>query len=166
MMKQFFKYRFTIILSTLLLTTCITYMFRSEPTFSESENRYLAGRPKATLSGLANGSFMESFELYVKEQLPLRDGLIKLKAIAEQAQFKNENNGIIRGRDGYLFEKLIRTNPQLEKNEAAIVNFVKDTDREINVCIIPNSFEIMTGKLPDPFPNISERERISCFPLH
>ena len=163
MMKQFFKYRFTIILSTLLLTTCITYMFRSEPTFSESENRYLAGRPKATLSGLANGSFMESFELYVKEQLPLRDGLIKLKAIAEQAQFKNENNGIIRGRDGYLFEKLIRTNPQLEKNEAAIVNFVKDTDREINVCIIPNSFEIMTGKLPDPFPNISESERISCF---
>ena len=163
MIKEIIKYKFTIILSVLLLTTCITYLFRSKPTFSESENRYLAGRPKVTLSGLADGSFMDSFELYVKEQLPLRDSLIRLKALAEQAQFKNENNGIIRGRDGYLFEKLIKTDPQLEKNEAAIVNFVRDTDREINVCIIPNSFEIITDKLPVPFPNISEQERISAF---
>ena len=163
MIKEILKYKFTIIISILLLATCITYLFRSEPIFSESENRYLAGRPKITLSGLADGSFMDSFELYVKEQLPFRDGLIKLKALTELAQFKNENNGIIRGREGYLFEKLIKTEQQLEKNEAAIVNFVKDTDREINVCIIPNSFEIITDKLPAPFPNISEQERISLF---
>ena len=163
MIKQILKYKFTIIISALILTTFITYMFRSGSTFSESENRYLAGRPKVTLSGLADGSFMDLFELYVKEQLPLRDGLIRLKALMEQAQLKNENNGIIRGRDGYLFEKLIKTNPQLDKNEAAIVNFAKGTDRDINVCIIPNSFEIMTDKLPEAFPNISERERISSF---
>lgn len=163
MMKHIFKYKFTVIISSLLLTTFITYMFRSGTTFSESENRYLSGRPGVTMSGLADGSFMDAFELYVKEQLPFRDALIRLKALSGQVQFKSENNGIIRGRDGYLFEKLIKTNPQLEKNEAAIVNFVKDIDREINVCIIPNSFEIITDKLPYSFPNVSEKERISGF---
>ncbi len=161
MIRQLLQYKFTLIISALILAICVAYVFRSESVFSESENRYLAGRPGMTLSGLADGSFMEAFELYVKEQLPARDGLIRLKALAEQAQLKNENNGIIRGRDGYLFEKLIRTNSQLDRNEAAIVRFVKDTDREVNICIIPNSFEIMTDKLPKAFPNISEEERIS-----
>ncbi len=162
-MKKLLQYKFTVIMTVMLLATFVAYMFRSEPVLSESENRYLAGRPDVTLSGLADGSFMDSFELYVKEQLPLRDALIKLKALAGQAQLKNENNGIIRGRDGYLFEKLVTTDPQLDKNEAAIINFVKNTDREINVCIVPNSFEILTDKLPEAFPNISEEERIGDF---
>ncbi len=161
MIRKLLQYKFTVIMTAMLLTTFAAYMFRSKPILSETENRYLAGRPKVTLSGLADGSFMDSFELYVKEQLPLRDTLIKLKALTEQAQFKNENNGIVRGRDGYLFEKLVSVNPQLYKNEAAIINFAKKTDREINVCIVPNSFEILTDKVPDGFPDVSEEKLIS-----
>ena len=163
MIKEIGKYKFTVIMAVVMLAICIAYVFRSEPVFSVSENRYLSGRPKMTLSGLADGSFMDAFELYVKEQLPLRDALIKLKAVCSEGQFKNENNGIIRGKDGYLFEKLISTDPQLYKNEAAISNFVKETDRNINVCIIPNSFEIMTDKVPAGFPNISEEKEINAF---
>lgn len=163
MIRKLLQYKFTVIMTAMLLATFVTYMFRSEPVLSETENRYLAGRPRVTLSGLADGSFMDSFELFVKEQLPLRDALIKLKALAGQGQLRNENNGIVRGRDGYLFEKLISTNPQLDKNEAAILNFVRETDRDINVCIIPNSFEILRDRLPEGFPNISEEERTGGF---
>ncbi|MBR5361541.1 MAG: hypothetical protein IK123_11695, partial [Lachnospiraceae bacterium] len=150
----------TIIISIMILTCFICYMFRRDSVFSESENRYLAARPGITLSGLADGSYMEQFELYTEEQLPLRDMLIKLKAYAEQLQLKTENNGIARGSDGYLFEKLVAVQPQLEKNKAALLNFAGKCDRNINLCIVPNSCDILKDKLPDGFPNISQRDEI------
>ena len=151
----------TIIISIMILIFFSGYLFNRDSVFSESENRYLAARPGITLTGLADGSFMEQFELYTEERLPLRDGLIKLKACAEQMQIKNENNGIVKGREGYLFEKLVAVSPQLEKNSAAIVNFAGKCGRDINVCIVPNSCEVLKDKLPAGFPNISQVDEIS-----
>ena len=150
----------TIIISIMILLCFAGYLTHRDSVFSESENRYLAARPKLTMSGLADGSFMEQFELYTEEQLPFRDLLIKLKAVTEQVQLKNENNGITRGKDGYLFEKLVKVNEQLGKNKAAMVNFAGKCGRDINVCIVPNSCEIMKDKLPAGFPNISQKSGI------
>jgi hypothetical protein len=151
----------TIIISILILAVFTGYLFNRDSVFSESENRYLAARPKPTAVGLADGSFMEQFELYTEERLPLRDVLIRLKSAVEQLQLKNENNGIAVGRDGYLFEKLVAPGAQIEKNRAALVNFAEKCGRDINICIIPNSCEILKEKLPAGFPNIAQRDEIS-----
>ena len=160
MLNKLAQIKFTIIISVLILATFTGYLFRSEATFSQTENRYLAARPAVSLSALADGSFMNSFELYTKEQLPLRDMLIRLKAVCGELMFKNENNGIARGKDARLFEKLVRADKQLDKNQAAIVNFVRQTDRDVYVCIVPNSYEILKGYTPSGFPGISQKERI------
>lgn len=150
----------TIIISVMILMCFAGYLANRDTVFSESENRYLAARPKLTPAGLADGSFMEQFELYTEERLPLRDMLIRLKAVTEQILLKNENNGIARGKDGFLFEKLVKTDEQLNKNKAALVNFAGKCGRDINICIVPNSCEILEDKLPAGFPGVSQKSEI------
>lgn len=151
---------YTIIFSAIIIAVFAGYLFGDDGEFSVTENRYLAKRPVVTLSSLADGSFMKSFELYTEEQLPLRDQLIRLKALCGELTFKNENNGIARGADGRLFEKLVNTDKQLEKNKAAIVNFAGQTDRDVYVCIVPNSYEILKDYIPKGFPGILQRAQI------
>lgn len=155
--------KFTLIFALTVVSGFIGYLSGGKSFFSERENRFLAQRPGITLSTLADGSFMEQFELYTTERLPCRDTFVSIKAAFGELILKNENNGIVRGSEGYLFEKLIAVNPQLEKNRAAVLNMAEMTDREISVCIIPNSFEILRDKLPAGFPNISEEEIIGSF---
>lgn len=151
---------YTIIFTLVMFIMFAGYLFGDDGEFSVTENRYLARRPSVSLSSLLDGSFMTGFELYTEEQLPLRDGLIRLKALCAEIAFKNENNGIAKGKEGQLFEKLVNTDKQLNKNSAAIENFVKMTDREIYVCIVPNSYEIQKDRTPTGFPGISQRARI------
>lgn len=154
---------FTIIFAAVAMVVFSGYVFGADGEFSETENRYLAKRPEITLPGLSDGSFMKSFELYTGEQLPFRNEFIKLKAVCGELLFKNENNGIARGAQGYLFEKLLCTEKQLEKNKAAICGFAGQTDRDIYVCIVPNSCEILKDDLPCGFPNISQSDQIKGF---
>ncbi|MBR4719517.1 MAG: hypothetical protein IKP31_04650 [Lachnospiraceae bacterium] len=154
---------FAIIFSFMVLAMFTGYLFAKGGEFSSTENRYLARRPEITLSGILDGSFMKSFELYTEEQLPLRDTLVRLKAISGELMLKNENNGIARGDRGYLFEKLVSTSGQLGKNKAAIRNFAGQTDRDISLCIVPNSYEILSRDTPAGFPNVSQKAEIDDF---
>ncbi|MBR6487034.1 MAG: hypothetical protein IKT17_10130 [Lachnospiraceae bacterium] len=160
-MKTLRHHPFTLIMTALILAGFIGYIFGVDGEFSESENRYLAKRPAFSIRALADGSFMEQFELYTKEQLPLRDILIKLKAFTGGVMLKNENNGIVLGRDGYLFEKLVSTGEQLDKNKAAIEAFAGQAGRDIYVCIVPNSYEILKDRVPAGFPGISQEAYIN-----
>ena len=71
---------------------------------SETENRVLKQFPKLSLSAVFDGSFMKSFETYLNDQFPFRDGLIALKTKVDRAAGKTEENGVYIGRDGFLFE--------------------------------------------------------------
>lgn len=163
MLKYIKTNSFTIIFAVIMFLMFAGYLFGRDGEFSQTENRYLAKRPMITFSGLADGSFMESFELFTEEQLPFRDKLIRLKAVCGELLLKNENNGIARGKDGRLFEKLIRADKQLDKNRAAVLSFCQKTDRDINICIVPNSYEILKDDIPRGFPGISQKEIIDGF---
>ena len=141
----------------------IGYLLTPETEFSEMENRYLTTRPALSLSGLSDGSFMSSFEAYTGDQLPLRNGLIKLKSIVERIELKRENNGIIRGKNGQLFEKAFSYHKNLSRNEEILLSFLKEADREIYVGLIPNSFEIQREQLPKGTPCVSEKKAIAGF---
>ncbi|MCR5508521.1 MAG: hypothetical protein K6F34_07530 [Lachnospiraceae bacterium] len=154
---------FAVIIALLIFAGFAGYLFGNDGEFSETENRFLAKRPALTLSSLSDGSFMERFELYTMEQLPFRDAFINLKSFAGKMMLKNENNGIVLGSDGYLFEKLISTGEQFEKNKAQIYDFAGSGERDINICIIPNSCEIKKDCLPAGFPGVSQREEIEEF---
>ncbi len=157
------KYKLTVICALFSVLMLLGYLIKQDTEFSELENRYLASRPELTFKGLADGSFEESFETYTAEQLPFRNGFIRLKSLIERAELKKENNGIILGENGQLFEKLLAYNRNLQRNEDIVYSFIEKTDRRIYFGIIPNSFEIQRDRLPRGVPNVSEKAAIDDF---
>lgn len=152
------KYPLSTIFATFLVAFLVSYNVTKDVEFSQVENRYLAKRPSIVLEGLADGTYMREFEKYCEEQLPLRDALIKTKAVCEMCLLKCENNGIARGEDGYLFEKVTGVSGQFHKNISSIAAFIKGVDRDVFVAIAPNSFYIYNDKVPLGMPSLDEDE--------
>ncbi len=139
------------------------YILLPQKDFSPMENRSLQTRPVLTFNGLSDGSFMDRFETYTTEQLPFRDFFVNVKAALNRLMLSRENNGIIRGRDGYLFEKSYGILPQLGKNEAAILAFVKDAPRPVVIAIAPTASEMLKDYLPKGALRIDQKKELGDF---
>lgn len=109
------KYPLTFVFATFVFISFAAYGIGETAEFSPMENRYLADKPHLSISGVKDATYMTEFESYVKDQLPLRDVYIRGKAFLEVLMLKDENNGIARGKDGYLFEKNVGTSGILAK---------------------------------------------------
>ncbi len=162
-MGKLLKYPFTIIFSCTLLFFFVAYFVKDNGNISEKENRYLAQFPKLSMSDVVDGSFMESFDSYVEDQVILRTNMIALKMKLNQLFGKCENNNIVSGKEGYLFEKIISPGENLVKNEQFIESFVLNSDRDIKICIAPNSMEILKDRLPKGMVTVSQAEYINDF---
>ncbi len=150
------KYPMVIVFSAVCIGMLAGYVFRTQDDFSEMENRYLQKRPALTASGLLDGSFMDSFEVYTNEQIPFRSLLVRCKAALVQATGASENDGIAKGADGYLFDKVTATDEKFYRNVTAIKNFAKDAGREVFIAAVPTSTWINAGRLPKGMPVLDE----------
>lgn len=118
--------------------------------FSESENRVLASFPKLTLSSIADGSFMKSFETYMADQFIMRDSLISAKTYLDRLSGKKEENGVYIGEDGFLIEK---QSPYSKKKVKALTKSINTFMKKypyVNkmVAISPNASYVYSDKLP------------------
>lgn len=59
-----------------LLLVGLISTFDKDPTFSETEKRQLKTRPKLTISGLIDGSYINSYREYYADTFPGREGLM------------------------------------------------------------------------------------------
>ena len=166
-MKKLLQYPVTILFFLFLFGFSLTNFLTPSKAFSELENKYLAQRPAFSWKALLDSSdkgFAQKFEKYVNEQFPLRDGWISLKSRAESALGKIENNGIVYGRDGYLFDKYRGYDAgRLEKNLGLLERFAEKTpglDRTLMV--IPASYNLLTDKLPEGLGNIDQIREIEA----
>ncbi len=151
------KYPMIVVFFAICVLMLAGYLLRTQDDYSEMENRYLQMRPDITLSALADGSFMDTFEVYTNEQIPLRNLFVRAKAVLVWATGASENDGIAKGRDSYLFDKVTGINDGLYRNISAIENFADDLDREIYVAIAPTSTWINEALLPAGMPVLDER---------
>ncbi|MCR5268731.1 MAG: hypothetical protein K6E16_09460 [Lachnospiraceae bacterium] len=154
-------YIYPVLFGFLLVMMLVLYLFLPQHDFSQKENRYLQMRPALTLQGLKDGSFMDRFETYTTEQLPFRDFLVECKAFLNGLTLSRENDEIVRGGDGYLFEKCYGYSAQLSKNETAILKFVQDADRPVVVAIAPNASEILKDHVPAGCPQVDQTEALN-----
>ncbi len=157
--KSITEYPIVVIFAVLCICMLAGYIVLPQNDFSDMENRYLQKRPELTATGLADGSFMDSFETYTNEQIPLRNMFVKCKAVFVWLTGSSENDGIAKGRDGYLFDKVPATSDKVAKNIAAIKNFVSSVDRDVYVAIAPTSTWINADRLPKGMPVLDE---VSC----
>ncbi|MCR5688151.1 MAG: hypothetical protein K6G58_09035 [Lachnospiraceae bacterium] len=144
------------IFAAVTVLTLAGYLFGPEQDFSEMENRFLQKRPAVTASSLADGSFMDAFEVYTNEQIPLRGALVKCRAAMVYLTGASENDGIAKGRDGYLFDKVLSVSDRMDRNAALIASFAENAGRDVYVAAAPTSTWINADRLPAGMPVLDE----------
>ena len=132
-------------------------------TMSELENRPLTAQATPTLRSIWDGSFSKRYEQLVSDQFLWRDIWIGIKSITQSALGKIENNGVVYGADGYMFEKAQALDEdQLAANIEHLVSFAQSNPGEnLTLTIVPNSYAIMADYLPRGLNNIDQLSFIS-----
>lgn len=118
--------------------------------FSQGENRALKTMPGITAESFADGSFFkEAFDAY-SDQFVFRDAFIGMKAQAELLSGDYMENGVIIGKDGYLFatpEKPV--NSKTTDIQAAVNSFAKNNPKaNVTFILAPCASSVLTHKLP------------------
>lgn len=127
-----------------------------EKKFSESENRFLAGKPEFSWKRLADGSFGTDYEAYLSDQFPFRHTFVAAKAGTERLLLKKDINGVYLGKDRYYIEKFepeeLMTE-QLEKNLSYLSEAAEHFagllgEAHVKIMLVPSASQILTKKLP------------------
>lgn len=135
-------------------------LLKKDVSFSEFENRPLAQFPTFTIEKLVDGTFTKQFETYVTDQFIGKTFWTGLKAQAEQAVFKQENNGVYFGEDDMLFEKPENLTDQLKKNIDSINAFQNRNENFPTTFVLaPTSIDLYPEKLP-PYAKTGMHQKI------
>lgn len=137
--------------------------------FSETENRPLQKLPEFSFKDLFDNKYTVDFEKYTTDQFIGRDNWVELKNDIDYAVQKRDSNGVYFGQDGYLFEKLTDNTlnkEQLKINTDRTKMFVDKYQEQlgkehVKVMIVPNSFEIMSDKLPSFAPKVDQSKYLN-----
>lgn len=164
--NKILKYPLIFVVVIMITTVFCFFVFSSDKEKSEWENRYLQSFPKISLQNIKDGTFMREFDEYAADQMPFRDIFIKVKSVCEMTILKQENNGIVRGKEGQLFTKHTENTNVFDKNTKIIYNYLSILEgdgRTVSVAIAPNATGILIDKIPCGMPNINQIEKINEF---
>ena len=129
--------------------------------FSERENRPLAQMPEWTVSNFISGKFTTRFETYLSDQFVWKDNWVKLKAMAERASLKKENNGVFFGDDGFLIEPFEKPSAQFDKNLTYVKQFAAYAKGiQSYVLLAPTSIAFYEDRLPLFAQTANERDAL------
>ncbi|CAM3218237.1 DHHW family protein [Paenibacillus lupini] len=133
-----------------LFVLAMIFLFSPASKFSELENRYLQAAPKLTWDNLISKKFAEEAETFVTDHFPKRGDWVWVKSLSEQLRLQQENNGIYKGKDGYLFEKFTNPDPVLlTKYTDTIKAFAAaHPDSDMKFLLAPTSIGLYPDKLP------------------
>ena len=148
---------------TLLLFTfsVVTLAGKIEP-YSETENRYLAGRPKLSASAIADGKYMQYMENYLSDQFAGRGALVKTRTAIDVLCGKKEINGVYIGKKHFLFEKPAEYDEAaVGKTIEAINRFSKKNNKlHSYFAIAPNASGVLPQLMPTAAPATDQQAQI------
>ncbi len=160
-LKEILKYPLVYVFFIIILTLTVLDLTAPFREYSELENMKLASKPKFTVWSYLSSEFSRSYEKYVNEQFVWRDTWIDIKSLSELSLFKLENNNIIYGKDGFLLDKEITLDSErIDKNILVISDFLSSLpDEQFSklLVLVPNSYELLSDKLPAPVALADQR---------
>lgn len=164
--KQKQYYKTSAVLFVLFLVLFVgANIITKDKTFSETENRILAGKPKFTVDKLIEGRFTYKFEDYVVDQFIGRDFFTNIKISVDKFLGKKESNGVFLGKDGYLIENFSKPNEEaVNENLQAINNFsIRYKDVKQYMIISPTAISILKNKLPMDAPVMDQEAYLQSY---
>lgn len=135
--------------------------------YSTLENKYLAKIPTPTVKSVIDGSFETKYANYLSDQFPERSVWISIKSLTETFLLKTENNGIVYGKNGYLFPKFQSFDESTYwDNVKSIVDFADAAETPVRVIVVPSAYTILTDYIPSGMPAVNEKEELNkCLPF-
>lgn len=118
-------------------------------TYSENEKRMLSNPPKLTLEGVLSGDYMEELEVYVGDQIPLRDFLVGVNSYYSYLIGRNSTSDIYKAKGDYLINAPKEDKADnFSKNMNAIETFSRESGIKSYLMIVPSAGYIMEDRLP------------------
>ena len=165
-LKTLAHYPAVILFFAFIAVFSICDSFVNNRKMSELENRQLSQKPALTMQNLLAANETEKFsylyEQYINDQFLGRDTWISLKSRAESLLLKTENNGVLYGQGGTLYQKFftlpqaVTGGTQLEANIANVSKFMARHPGLVKVMIVPSADRILAGKAPANAPFVDE----------
>lgn len=121
----------------------VSAIIKPETEISISERRSLSSFPDLSIATVTEGSFMDCFEDYAKDQFPLRDKFRTLKAwTATKLLGKRDNNGIYMI-DGYV------SSLEYPLDISSVNNFTEKLNSVFDAYISGNGGNVFYSVIPD-----------------
>ena len=138
-----------IIIFTAFITVMgMLYVFMPKTDFSETEKRYLAGRPEISFKKIRDGSFSKDFETFLADQTPMRTLFVSINSYFELLKGNNGSGGAYLGKNGYIIEKPFERDNLLEANMTKIKEFAENISLPVSIAPVPSKGYICYDKLP------------------
>ena len=93
-----------------------------KPDYSSSEKRYLQKFPEVTAEKLLSGDFGSEFETFFADSFPQRNTWVGLNAYTALAVGNNGASGVYNCKNGYLINKPVSIENNLDKNIGAVAD--------------------------------------------
>jgi len=137
--------------ATILAATSLCAWLKPADEYSQAERRVLTQPPELSLSTIADGKFMASFETYALDQFPLRDGFRTVKAVTALGAFRNLDNNDIYLKDGHISKIEYPLSTKMLDHAADRFRYIYNTyltDNNVYLSIVPDKhYFLNTGRL-------------------
>lgn len=155
------KYIPTVVFLIFIYGMALWFIFSPKPDYSSSEKRYLQKFPEVTVEKLLSGDFGSEFETFFADRFPQRNTWVGLNAYTALAVGNNGASGVYNCKNGYLINKPVSTENNLDKNIGAVADFAKSIDTPTTVMLVPSTGYIVDDVLPTFHDKYNDDEDIS-----
>ena len=155
------KYIPAVVFLIFIYGMALWFLFSPKTDYSSSEKRYLQKFPDANVEKVLSGDFGSEFETFFADQFPQRNTWVGLNAYTALAEGNNGASGVYNCKNGYLINKPVSTDNNLDKNVGAVVDFAKSIDAPTTVMLVPSTGYIADDVLPTFHDKYNDDEDIS-----
>lgn len=163
-MKRQVNVIFIVVFMIMIVFVPVYMFFADDRDFSENENRYLSEKPRLTMDNILTGKYFRDFEGYVDDQFAFRESLYEFKTKIQKKVGNRDINGVYLADDSYLIEKTLDSdldNNKLLDNIKRLNEFgEKNSDKKMQLMIVPTASLILQDKLPKYALNFNQDEII------
>lgn len=155
------KYIPAVVFLIFIYGMALWFLFSPKTDYSSSEKRYLQKFPDANVEKVLSGEFGSEFETFFADRFPQRNTWVGLNAYTTLAEGNNGASGVYNCKNGYLINKPVSTDNNLDKNVGAVVDFAKTIDALTTVMLVPSTGYIADDVLPTFHDKYNDDEDIS-----
>ena len=126
----------------------IWFIFAPKSDYSSNEKRYLQEFPEVSLDKVTSGEFGTDFESFFADQFPSRDMWVGFNAYYSLYTGNNGANGVYNCNNGYLINKPVSAENNLDKNIDVICDFASKCTVPVSMMLVPSTGYVANDVLP------------------